>query len=307
MGVAKKIKNGARKIVLDKAEEARVAAFSAFKSLGLDVPQFSRPLLPNRVFVGEDTVNKSSGDGTSNVFLHADQGANASPDLCGESNKCPDKVNLEIEKDDFVKTLDGGLVAPAGIHPFGLAQCSFGAKNSEVEMENSFNRGRQADTIADQNANTVVTVPVKSGHDIGGTEIRDTNVLEELQEKCRTENMCSGSNEDACEKGPINASNAPGGFDSFLAVWEAVPQFYFDLHYNKKSEVNPMMPFEIHGMAICWETSPVYYVNLPKDLLWVDNKKNASLPENWMEIFRHRWKRIGKIMGKKRSQSLHGI
>lgn len=45
LGVAKKIKNGARKIVLDKAEEARVAAFSAFKSLGLDIPEFSRPLL----------------------------------------------------------------------------------------------------------------------------------------------------------------------------------------------------------------------------------------------------------------------
>ncbi|GKG00408.1 hypothetical protein Tco_0302098, partial [Tanacetum coccineum] len=33
-GVAKKIKNGACKIVLEKAEEARDAAFSAFKALG---------------------------------------------------------------------------------------------------------------------------------------------------------------------------------------------------------------------------------------------------------------------------------
>lgn len=299
LGAAKKIKNGARKIVLDKAEEARVAAFSAFKSLGLDVPQFSRPLLPNRGFVEEDAVNKSSGDDTSNVFLHADQGANASPDLCEESKRCPDRVNLETRKDDFVRTLDGGLMAPAGNHSFSLAQCSFGAKNSEIEMENSLNLDRQVDTIVDQNANTVVTVAVKSGQDIVGTEIRDTNVLEELQEKSRTENMCNGSKEDTCEKGPINACSAPGGFDSFLAVWEAVPLFYFDLHYNKKSEVNPVMPFEIHGMAICWENSPVYYVNLPKDLMWVDNQKNAPLPENWLEIFRQRWKRIGKIMGNK--------
>ncbi|XP_065622903.1 helicase and polymerase-containing protein TEBICHI isoform X1 [Quercus suber] len=42
LGVAKKIKNGARKIVLDKAEEARVAAFSAFKSLGFNVQHISQ-------------------------------------------------------------------------------------------------------------------------------------------------------------------------------------------------------------------------------------------------------------------------
>ncbi|CDY23339.1 BnaA08g12070D [Brassica napus] len=44
LGLAKKIKNGARKIVLEKAEEARAAAFSAFKSLGLDVRDLSNPL-----------------------------------------------------------------------------------------------------------------------------------------------------------------------------------------------------------------------------------------------------------------------
>nr|GEU30877.1 helicase and polymerase-containing protein TEBICHI [Tanacetum cinerariifolium] len=34
-GVAKKIKNGSRKIVLEKAEEARDVGFSAFKALGV--------------------------------------------------------------------------------------------------------------------------------------------------------------------------------------------------------------------------------------------------------------------------------
>ncbi|XP_065858049.1 helicase and polymerase-containing protein TEBICHI isoform X2 [Euphorbia lathyris] len=298
LGVAKKIKNGARKIVLDKAEEARMVAFSAFKSLGLDVPQFSRPLLSNGGFVEEDAVNKSFGDGTSNAFLFIDQRANA-PDLHAESSKCPDNGNLEIEKDGFVRTIDVGLVAPAEIQSSGLVQCSFGAKNSEVQIENSLNLGRQMDATGHHNAKSVVLVSVKSGQDIEGTNVCDTNVCEGSQEKCRTENTCSGNKENTCEKGPINASNAPGGFDSFLAVWETVPQFYFDLHYNKKSEVNPILPFEVHGMAICWENSPVYYVNLPKDLLWVDNQKNAPLPENWLEIFRHRWKRICEIMGKK--------
>ncbi|KAI3522458.1 hypothetical protein L1887_00239 [Cichorium endivia] len=41
LGVAKKIINGARKIVLEKADEASAAAFSAYKALGVNVPHFS--------------------------------------------------------------------------------------------------------------------------------------------------------------------------------------------------------------------------------------------------------------------------
>ncbi|XP_024545113.1 helicase and polymerase-containing protein TEBICHI-like [Selaginella moellendorffii] len=35
---AKKIRNGARRIVLDRAEEVRIAAFSAFQALGATIP-----------------------------------------------------------------------------------------------------------------------------------------------------------------------------------------------------------------------------------------------------------------------------
>ncbi|GMP67356.1 hypothetical protein CsSME_00027375 [Camellia sinensis var. sinensis] len=57
LGVAKKIKNGARKIVLDKAEEARVAAFTAFKSHGLNVPQLPQPVLK----AAGDATQKEAG------------------------------------------------------------------------------------------------------------------------------------------------------------------------------------------------------------------------------------------------------
>ncbi|GJZ59707.1 hypothetical protein Tco_0615523 [Tanacetum coccineum] len=53
-GVAKKIKNEARKIVLEKAEEARDAAFSAFKALGVTtkkVKPFIPPSIPQRRWV----------------------------------------------------------------------------------------------------------------------------------------------------------------------------------------------------------------------------------------------------------------
>ncbi|XP_059445323.1 helicase and polymerase-containing protein TEBICHI-like [Corylus avellana] len=64
LGEAKKIKSGARKIVLDKAEEARIVAFSAFKSLGFDFPHFSQPILST---VTED-MNATV---TSSAELHA--------------------------------------------------------------------------------------------------------------------------------------------------------------------------------------------------------------------------------------------
>lgn len=69
LGVAKKIKNGARKIVLEKAEEARIAAFSAFKSLGLDIPQISRPLfstLPENSSGQEATATFSLNNASNN-------------------------------------------------------------------------------------------------------------------------------------------------------------------------------------------------------------------------------------------------
>ncbi|KAI3822055.1 hypothetical protein L1987_09636 [Smallanthus sonchifolius] len=74
LGVAKKIMNGARKIVLDKAEEARAAAFSAFKALGVDVPQFSLPKLPSASmnFTEKEPVASSREDTTSN-FVCMDQ------------------------------------------------------------------------------------------------------------------------------------------------------------------------------------------------------------------------------------------
>jgi DNA polymerase theta len=74
LGIVKKIKNGARKIVLDKAEEARVIAFAAFKSLGFNVPQFSPRLLSNAPenLVEQGNAGTLFGD-KSNIILHADQ------------------------------------------------------------------------------------------------------------------------------------------------------------------------------------------------------------------------------------------
>ncbi|KAA8521778.1 hypothetical protein F0562_012451 [Nyssa sinensis] len=287
LGVAKKIKNGARKIVLDKAEEARVAAFSAFKSLGLIVPQFSRPLLSTAAGnSGQKEATTSSGEETT-----------SSSKLKERSQENQSGVGL-------------GTQVQANLT--GTVQSSVVAENPAVVVERSNNLGYKLNTTVNHidNANTAPSIQSRSNDN-------DNRILVKYlepggQEQPERDNACLDNKENTYEKGPLNAVNTPGGFDSFLDLWDTTQEFYFDIHFSKRSEVNSIAPFEIHGIAICWENSPVYYVNLPKDLLWSDCKRNdcsstsvsgdnvkVLAPTDQLEIAKQRWNRIGAIMGKK--------
>lgn len=131
------------------------------------------------------------------------------------------------------------------------------------------------------------------------------------QERHDRENAGFVSKENASDKGPVSAVNTSGGFDSFLDLWDTAQEFYFDIHFSKRPKGNSCVPFEIHGIAICWENSPVYYVNLPKDLFWF-KRRNDTLsmtisgdgddvlaPKHRFELAMQRWNRIVMIMGRK--------
>ncbi|KAJ3673940.1 hypothetical protein LUZ60_005932 [Juncus effusus] len=91
LGIAKKIKNGARKIVLDQAEEARIAAFSAFKSLGLNLPQISKPVLL--------TISNDSNGESNNKVKKSENESNKSP----QSSKSENEItNLGSEMRNLV-------------------------------------------------------------------------------------------------------------------------------------------------------------------------------------------------------------
>jgi DNA polymerase theta len=294
LGVAKKIKSGARKIVLDKAEEARIVAFSAFKSLGLDVPHFSLPVLPTAIgdHVRQGAATISSGDGTSSIFVDVEHTKPVSAKPSTEETESFDKVASEIEGEKFMRTPDIVLVASAEVNST--------TASSVVPVEGSVT----------SRADMTYTVQLQGPDD--GIGICVGYLHREVKEPHNRQNLCVDNKETACAKGPINAINTPGGFDSFLDLWETAREFYFDVHYNKRLEVNAVAPFEIHGMAICWESSPVYYVNLPKDLLWSDKRRDDysslgtsgdkgtfSPHEHWLEIVGERWNRIGKMLGKR--------
>ena len=314
LGVAKKIKNGARKIVLDKAEEARVAAFSAFKSLGFNVQHISQSILATAMgnHVTQGAATTSSGNETSSSFVDVEHMEHVSAKPSTAENENSDKVSSESEGEKLMRTSDIGLVASAEVNSTAAVHCNFGAENSGVPVEGSVTGGSELNATIGNTKSADMARSIQLQNSGDGTRVCDEYLHCGVQEPQSKENLSLGNKDSACGKGPINAINTPGGFDSFLDLWETIREFYFDIHYNKRSEVNSVAPFEIHGIAICWENSPVYYVNLPKDLLWSENrrnccssvgtsgdKSNVSPPEYLLEIVRQRWNRIGEILGQR--------
>ncbi|GFP80266.1 helicase and polymerase-containing protein tebichi [Phtheirospermum japonicum] len=286
-GVAKKIKNGARKIVLEKAEEARVAAFSAFKSLGLDITQFSRPLL--HIATG-NALQKES----------------ASSSVLGEMSETTAVVS-KTEDDKSIKPPAADLVSSVKEKSAGNARGESPDEKPVLVEERSNTHNYKLSLTNNYNSHTngPTSHPLA---DAGNFRSHSNEQLDHVaQWQPKTENLCMGSRENTLEKGPVNAVSISGGVDSFLDLWDATREFFFDIHFTKKSELNSIAPFEIHGIAICWENSPVYYLNIPKDLFRCSSQgKDQStgskdvLPSNLLvEMAYKRWTRIGIIMGRK--------
>ncbi|CAK9182716.1 unnamed protein product [Ilex paraguariensis] len=305
LGVARKIKNGARKIVLDKAEEARLVAFSAFRSLGLDVPQFSRPLLLTaaaNTTQKEATTSYGKETTSSSVALE-----HRKPSTKGIENL---KVISEIVAEKSTKTSGIGFGPSAGANSSSIMPSDSGAQNPLVVIEGSDNCELHASVDCISNMDTTLFLQVTS------TSTENRAIDEQFDHVRQTQdargNACLGSRGDAFGKGPLKAVNTPGGFDSFLVLWDTTIEFYFDIHFNKRSEVQNIDPFEIHGIAICWENSPVYYIDIPKDLFWYDSRtvdgnltnisgdtREVLAPHHQLEMATKRWNKIGMILGKK--------
>ncbi|CAN1785301.1 Helicase and polymerase-containing protein TEBICHI [Linum perenne] len=267
LGVAKKIKNGARKIVLEKAEEARMAALSAFQSLGLSVPQLSRPLQYDDA--QNPIEHRAIRDEKTGMCFPAEQAQLLLPKLAGVAGKTSVKIGSRGEGHESAKTLDfgpacmGGVALSSPLHSKDIVHPAIPIRSSILKSNpnGSVDGNISADAVVaaqlGQNSDLV------QGHRYISRESAEQDVRQS-----------SGNKEKLRVKGPIYASSVSGGFDSFLDLWDATWEFYFDIHYTKLSRINPAATFDIHGIAICWEKSPVYYIKLPRDLLQPEDKKN---------------------------------
>ncbi|XP_039165720.1 helicase and polymerase-containing protein TEBICHI [Eucalyptus grandis] len=308
LGVAKKIKNGARKIVLDKAEEARIAAFSAFQSLGLDITQFSRPV-PTMMgdHMGQGHMRMSSGVKSTNNTSGVKSAEHVLPvAIVGESKKSDTIAETQREMLE-TKSFVGSNASETVMLTSGLA--NYHAANLPpfpAEKPVAVGDEPNVATICGKDADTTPSILVESYGDKNQNSVgTDAHVDHGVQIP-----TSSVQNKDCSDKGPVTAANTPGGIDAFLDLWDATNEFYFDIHYAKRKEVNSVVQFEICGLAVCWENSPVYYVNLPKDLMRTIETKSSylstsstanesSLQHARLESIKIRWNRICGIMGKR--------
>ncbi|KAL6006246.1 hypothetical protein ACLOJK_040292 [Asimina triloba] len=294
LGVAKKIKNGARKIVLDQAEEARAAAFSAFKSLGVIVPQLSQPLLPNTI---GKSIAKQHVDSMQEGGLHPS--SESSSHFTNKEPRSDAPFNPKISEEEVSTKLQD------------LSQHDrTGKLNYEADSNMNI-----------EEVNTTGTMQFDSKDYTNGTlgegsaipHFPDRHLDDEEHGVNRgriVSHLTDGSN---TGKGPVSTGHVPGGIDSFLDLLEAINEFFFDVQYTRKSKQNSPVQFEIHGIAICWEGSPVYYINLSKDLVSSDkinsignsndsfgtaaeDSTQLSAPIYLWERAKYRWNRITRIM-----------
>ncbi|EOA15743.1 hypothetical protein CARUB_v10006788mg [Capsella rubella] len=292
LGLAKKIKNGARKIVLEKAEEARAAAFSAFKSLGLDVHELSKPLpsAPARSPSGQETTEKDISRGSV--------GPNELQHVPGKSST---EEHIECENFDTDNHRE---------KPRKVLGATLGV-SSEVNLNRRLPNFQPIGTTVGTNGLNAVSILSSDIFPIPVYNDREIKTKDNVDQHLTRNSHIPLSNKDGTgEKGPITAGNISGGFDSFLELWESAGEFFFDIHHNKLQDLNSRISYEIHGIAVCWNSSPVYYVNLNKDLPNLECVEKQKLIEdavvgknevfathNMFDVIKSRWNRISKIMG----------
>ncbi|XP_031490151.1 helicase and polymerase-containing protein TEBICHI isoform X4 [Nymphaea colorata] len=335
-GVAKKIKAGARKIVLEQAEQARVAAFSALKSLGVSVPLLAEPLVSSATIdIAEEEavlLMKFADDSMCNITRsHGSYIVNAVPTVEDNGSGPENNVQLEVQdlRRDLSEQCERLLTDEVALSNHLVVPNSPGGVDSRVRaticnvllnVEATTDAAALAsDKMKDEDFKNAASVYPKSANvvktaDFSIHEGHDALILHGQQEH-KDNNRCSFNFDDSkiTDRGPVNASTLFGNLDSFLLLWETVGEFYFDIHFSKVSELNCVGPFELHGIAVCWKDSPVYYINFAKDLLpskeltdkSCDLGKTSDSEQNIarsfaivLELFQTRWNRISSIMAK---------
>ena len=128
------------------------------------------------------------------------------------------------------------------------------------------------------------------------------------------QNLNELENSQFSNNGPVDVNTMSGGFDFFLNKWEQVSEFCFDLHFSNASEGDSSPIFEVQGLAVCWENSPVYYLKFSKSFCNKENRcatfhndernaANSNQQSNYLngrfDICKEKWKRVAKVMGQK--------
>ncbi|KAG0620039.1 hypothetical protein M758_4G184200 [Ceratodon purpureus] len=283
MGIARKIKNGARRLALDRAEEARAAAFSAYEALGVKVP--AALALPMVGTLDEDDAQVAPAISFPSMMAALSVGVElkTAEVPAGSETKTQLASEIDEESDMLLQRLES-------IPSFRDHKPTSSAPAADKSM-----LGKTADNI-DSDMAPHHPVLEKS------TEISLQPVGEACHEvqipKCKEDGSAKGSlftgsllaqQEFAVDepvddyymlptRGPLDVDKLVGGFDEFVTKWQGVDEFAFDVHFKNQKGGVPEL-FEMMGVAVCWKDSPVYYVNLStvyKSSQQLASSKNCS-------------------------------
>ncbi|KAH9300440.1 hypothetical protein KI387_012023, partial [Taxus chinensis] len=315
IGAAKKIKNGARQIVLDHAEEARVAAFTAFKALGLNVPlalsqpipanssgvsmnQDNSEILPEKMFDENDQAytDSRSGPWITDCQITAKAADKDAMTTSNEENR-KDRHDISfIEGEGSLQnTLDTKELYPNNVNAGKHDQPSAGEGAAGTEIEQKMSEdigvalGKENNMVSRKDEKSDARFVAEGASMFAGFKVEhETN--RERQKLNEMENPIPYN-------GPIDVNSINGGFESFLNMWKLVKEFCFDLHYSNSSVGGSLLMLEVHGLAVCWEGSPVYYVNFSKRSM--DIERNDAYPKGRYDIAKERWNKVAKVMCQK--------
>lgn len=262
MGIARKIKNGARRIALDRAEEARAAAFSAYEALGVQVPAALALPMVHTLVADEEEAQVAPGISFNSMMEALNEGAEL------EAAQLPARTEIE-----------GNARSSA------YAPSSHGSPKKDILEKESDMLLQKLESIPSFRAQK----PTSSGpaaDELISEKTDDKQLI--LREPCQevlkynldggpakgaffTGSLIAAQQEFAADdtvddqlmvptRGPIDVDKLVGGFEDFLMKWRGVDEFAFDFYFKTLSSGVPEL-FEMMGVAVCWKDSPVYYVN----------------------------------------------
>jgi DNA polymerase theta len=296
MGVARKIKNGARRIALDRAEEARVAAFAAYEALGVKVPiGLATTIVP----ATDDEAAEASAYTSTNLV----EGPNINDVV--RFTEVPLRVQQSEPTGSFAA--NQRTSNEPGSKESESAQNQGSPKNDVSKEPNIL----QQDMGSGPLSGCPQPEPLKSEVAISDKGFLFTGSLV-LEEKVAVDIVVADVVEEPT-RGPVDVDNLPGGFEAFLTQWQSVDEFAFDLYHRSQSNGTLPEIFEIVGIAVCWKNSPVYYVNFlaldkfpsegPCDPMHVNlitpsGETPTSVTDDTWNATQTRWRKVGDMLSK---------
>ena len=263
MGIARKIKNGARRVALDRAEEARAAAFSAYEALGVKVP--AALALPMVAALDEEEAQAAPPISFNSMMEALSVGAELKKVEVTSvfETKTQPATEIDEESDMLLQKLES-IPSFRDHKPTSSASAA-----DELLLEKTVDN-IDLDVAPHgpvlEKSTKVSLQPVGEACQEQMLKLKDGGLLKGALftgSLIAQQEFVVDPVDDyliPATRGPLDVDKLVGGFDEFLKKWQSADEFAFDFYFKHQNSGVPEL-FEMMGVAVCWKDSPVYFVN----------------------------------------------